>query len=116
MINIAIIDRNEIHRASLRTLLGQIDGFRVVMDADNLNHLKNPFTEPPDVILIDSSDSGENGGLCTSRLQEIMTGVKIIFLAMFKEELDLDYGNAGVVLKSSDKKEFEMRIKRLVES
>jgi DNA-binding NarL/FixJ family response regulator len=116
MINIAIIDRNETHRASLRTLLGQIDGFRVVMDADNLIHLKNSFTEPPDVIMIDSSAGGENGGLYFSNLQGIMTGVKIIFLAMFKEELDLDYGNAGVVLKSSDKKEFEMRIKKLVAS
>jgi DNA-binding NarL/FixJ family response regulator len=116
MINIAIIDRNEIHRASLKTLLGQIDGFRVVIDTDNLNHLKISFTEPPDVILIDSSDGGKNGELYISKLQDIMTGVKIIFLAMFKEELDLDYGNAGVVLKSSDKEEFEMRIRKLVGS
>ena len=114
MINIAIIDRNETHRASLRTLLGQIDGFKVVIDTDNLIHLKNSFTEPPDVILIDSSEGGEKGGFYFSNLQGIMAGVKIIFLAMFKEELDLDYGNAGVVLKSSDKKEFEMKIKRLV--
>lgn len=116
MISIAIIDRNEIHRTSLKTLLGQIDGFRVVMDTDSINHLKNLYTEPPDVILIDSSSGEENGALYNSRLQDIMTGVKVIFLAMFREELDLDYGKAGVVLKSSDKKEFEMRIKRLVGS
>jgi len=114
MINIAIIDRNDTHRKSLKTILEQVEGFRVVLDSGDSSTLRNTANNPVQVALIDIGFGREK---CMELISEAYGRddfYKIIMLVMFRDELKLDFGKAGIMLKSSDKKEFENRIKGIV--
>ena len=114
-INIAIIDRNEIFRESLKILLEQIEGFSVIMDAANCVNLNISNTIPPiQVLLIDSSFGKEE---CNFRMNEEPVQsktVKTLMLATYKEELGFGMVDTEIILKSSGKKEFEYRINKLI--
>jgi DNA-binding NarL/FixJ family response regulator len=114
-INIAIIDRNEIFRESLKILLEQIEGFSVIMDANSCDHLNISNTiSPIQVLLIDSSLGKEE---CTVWMNETVAqwkSVKTLMLATYKEELGFGLVDTEIILKSSGKKEFEYRINKLI--
>jgi DNA-binding NarL/FixJ family response regulator len=113
MINIAIIDQNRTFRESLKTLLEQIQDFRVVLDSGEDSCLRNPCNDPVQVMLIDNAMGREK---CNELIDEAISQfnhLKALILTMFKDELNLDSGKAEVMLKCSSKKEFENRIKKL---
>ncbi len=116
MINIAIIDQNDTYRKSLVTILEQVVGFNVVLDSKDCNCLRNIDTVPVQVVLIDISLGLDK---CMEMISEA-TGkyeyLKIIILVMYRDELDIDFGMAVTMLKSSGKKDFEKRIRELVGS
>jgi DNA-binding NarL/FixJ family response regulator len=114
VINIAIIDRNRTFRESLKTLLEQIKNFRVVLDCDDNSCPENPGNDPVHVMLIDSSIGKEKCAFLMNETLAQWESVKTIILAMYKDELNLDSGKAEVMQKSSSKKEFENRIKKLI--
>jgi len=114
MIHIAIIDQNKIYRESLKMLLEQIDGFKVVLDSPDGNYITSSFNIPAQIMIIDGSMGKEK---CRGLIKHAGIegrSVKILILAMFREELENDYGQAEVILKSSGKREFEERIKKML--
>ncbi len=116
MINIAIIDQNETFRESLKTLLEQISDFRVVVDTDDGNFLKTPNTVPIQVLLIDNSIGKEK---CNEFIQNTMLkskSVKSLILTMYREDLVFCADRTDIILKNSSKKDFENRIKNLINS
>jgi DNA-binding NarL/FixJ family response regulator len=114
-INIAIIDKNEIFRESLKILLEQIEGFSVIVDANDCNFLNFSDTIPPiQVLLLDNSFGKEK---CTVWMKETLAqwkSVKTLMLATYKEELGFGSMDTEVILKSSGKKEFEYSINKLI--
>jgi DNA-binding NarL/FixJ family response regulator len=115
LINIAIIDKNITYRESLKTLLEQVDGFRVVQDSPDGTWVKTVNEKLVQVIIMDGSIGNEKCKEIMNQLSQTGISSKTLILAMFKEELDYDYGNAAVMLKSSGKNEFVRRIKSMFE-
>jgi DNA-binding NarL/FixJ family response regulator len=114
MINIAIIDRNETYRKSLKTILEQVEGFRVVLESGDSNLLKNSTNIPVQVALLDISFGRDK---CIELLSEnygTTKSPKTIILVMYNYELQLNFDKADTMLKSSCKKEFENRIKQIL--
>ncbi|TSA27058.1 MAG: DNA-binding response regulator [Bacteroidetes bacterium] len=114
MIHIAIIDQNKTYRESLKTILEQIEDFRVVHDSPDGKCFNGSDDIPVHILMIDGSMSK---GKCSELVQNTLTSsisIKTIVLAMFNEELDYDYGKTEVMLKSSSKREFELRIKKMM--
>ncbi len=115
MINIAIIDQNLTYRESLKTLLEQVDGFRVVLDSPDGAWVKTTNENPVQMIIMDGSIGNEKCKELMNQASETGISSKTLILAMFKEELDFDFGNAAVMLKSSGKNEFVKRIKSMLD-
>lgn len=114
-INIAIIDPNEIFRKSLKQLLEQIDGFSVIMDADDFHFFPISNTIPPiQVLLIDNSLVKDNCAAWINETPGQWKSVKTLMLATYKEELGFGSVNTEIILKSSGKKEFECKINSLI--
>jgi len=114
MINIAIIDQNEIFRTSLKTLLEQIEGFSVVMNTGYYGFPGRRCSAPIQVLLIDDGLGKEK---CDKVLQEIHQKngqARSLTLVMFEDDLNAHENQPDLILKSSCKKEFEERIKRLI--
>jgi DNA-binding NarL/FixJ family response regulator len=114
-INIAIIDKNEIFRESLKMLLEQIPGFHVTI-CSGMNKCADSLTgEPPEVLLLDDC-IGQNR--CRSIIDEILLqnkSLKIIVLTIDPMSLYLGYPGTKVMLKYSEKKEFEFEIRSLLD-
>lgn len=115
MINIAIIDQNITYRESLKTVLDQVDGFRVVLDSPDGTWVKTENEKPVQMIIMDGSIGNDKCKEIMNQASETGMSFKTLILAMFKEELDYDYGNAAVMLKSSGKNEFVRKIKSILE-
>jgi len=116
MINIAIIDQNETYRKSLKMVLEQVEGFHVVLESGEYSCLKGDDEITIQVLLINYSPGNRK---CAEQISEASMNrnfLKSLILVMYKDELNLDFDEADVILKSSSKKEFEKRIRELVGS
>lgn len=115
MIHIAIIDQNPIYRESLKTLLEQVDGFNVVWTSPE-GTWEAMATDPPVQMMIVDGNIGEvKYRELVERTSSNGLHPKTLLLAMYREELDYDYGNTEVMLKSAGKMEFVRRIKSMFE-
>jgi len=113
-ISIAIFDQNETFRESLKTLLNQIEGFSVVLNSGEGKIANGEMNSPFQVMLVDCGMSREKYTELVEQAEMRNRDTKALVLVMFRDELDLDFGKAGTILKSSGKNEFETRIKKLV--
>ncbi|PKP32139.1 MAG: hypothetical protein CVT99_06635 [Bacteroidetes bacterium HGW-Bacteroidetes-16] len=114
MINIVLIDQHTTYRESLKMVLEQIDGFHVVLDSSDANWANAVADIPVHLMIIDASMGKEE---CTRMIKHALTiwkSIKTLILAMYREELEYDYGKAEVMLKSSVKREFEEKIKKMM--
>jgi DNA-binding NarL/FixJ family response regulator len=107
MINIAIIDQNETYRRSLKTILGQVEGFSVVLDSRQCSQLENSATYPFQVVFLDISLGRDKCIELVSEISAKSEHIRIIVLVMYRDELGIDFGKAITMLKNSGKKEFE---------
>jgi DNA-binding NarL/FixJ family response regulator len=113
MIHIAIADPNETYCRSLKTVLEQIDGFRVMtVKADEDSSIKSN-DEQVDVLLIDVGLYTNNRNQILDKLPGENKSLKIILLAMYKEEIGPGLEKEEVILKSAGKRKFESRIRQL---
>lgn len=115
MIRIAIIEQNKTFRESLKIMLEQISGFHVVLVSSDDRCLFTSESTPAQIVLFDGSISPEHWSELTKVALATGMPFKVLFLTMFREELDaLHY--AEKMLKSAGKKEFECRIRRMMET
>jgi len=114
MINIALIERNTIHRESLITLLEQVDGLQVVMEAPDGSWIDG-FTGPPiHLLMLDGSMGKETCDDLIRQSSSLGLNVKILILVMFREELDYEFKAVSVLLKSSGKSEYVNAIRHMI--
>ena len=114
MINIALIDQHTTYRESLKMVLEQINDFHVVLDSSDGNWDNSVTDIPIHLLIIDGSMGKEK---CSKMINHALTkwkSIKTLILAMYKEEMEYDYKNAEVMLKSSLKREFEEKIKKMM--
>jgi DNA-binding NarL/FixJ family response regulator len=110
-IDIAIIDHNDIYRESLKILLEQINGFHVVYISGNGENMENYRNLPVRVILLDDGLGKEKCSELIIKAEKLWESVSILFLAMYKGEVVPGTRPGRFILKSSDKKEFEKKIR-----
>ncbi len=113
MINIAIADPNETYCRSLKTLLEQIDDFKVMMVLENEKFIHKSTDDPVDVLLIDFSLYLDKCNRIISELASENNSMKIILLALYEDDFESGFKKEEVILKSSGKEEFETRIRQL---
>jgi DNA-binding NarL/FixJ family response regulator len=113
MINIAIADPNETFCRSLKTLLEQIDGFRVMMVTENEKFIHKSTNDPVDVLLIDISLYLDKCNRIIEELAGENNSMKIILLAMYEDDFESGFKKGEVILKSAGKEKFETRIRQL---
>jgi len=115
MINIAIIDPSKTFRESLKIMLEQIDGFRVVLVSSDDGCLSTKDGARAHIVLFDCSISPDQWSEVTKIA--LFTGMpyKVLLLTMFREEF-VACNYIDKILKSSAKSEFEFRIKRMMET
>jgi DNA-binding NarL/FixJ family response regulator len=113
MINIAIADPNETFCRSLKTLLEQIDGFRVMTIMENEKFIYKNTDDPVDVLLIDIGLYMDKCNRIISELACENNSMKIILLAMYEDDFESGLQKVEVILKSAGKEKFEARIRQL---
>ncbi|MDP2722778.1 MAG: hypothetical protein Q8O72_08475 [Bacteroidales bacterium] len=114
MINIVLIDQHTTYRESLKMVLEQIDGFHVVLDSSEGNWANAVADIPVHLMIIDGSMGKEKCSMMINHAITKWKSIKTLILAMYREELEYDYGKAEVMLKSSVKREFEEKIKKMM--
>ncbi len=112
--NIAIIEKNELYRESLKTVLNQIDDFNVVCDCDNFDplfHLKNKI----ELVLIDYNVIEGKRSQNIQQIIKIFSDIKIIVITDYGEISNFDdlrnKSVTDVIYKSANKKVFETIIR-----
>ncbi len=113
MIHIVIADPNETYSRSLKTVLEQIEGFKVMtFDCDKNGMIKSD-DEPVDILLIDIGLFMDSTNLIAGELSGKNQSLKILLLAMYEDDLVSGFEKAEVILKSDGKKKFESRIRQM---
>jgi len=113
MINIAIADPNEIFCRSLKTLLEQIDGFRVMTIMENGKFICKNTDDPVNVLLIDIGLYLDKCNQIISELACENNSMKIILLAMYEDDFEAGLKKMEIILKSAGKDKFEAHIRQL---
>ena len=112
MINIVIIAQNNIFRESLKTVLNQISGFKIIFDTDNFNSIENPDRYQIQLVLIDFSISKEKCVNIISEALNLWPSVRFLFMTNYSEEIPPNFNNSvDVIHKNASKKEFENKIR-----
>lgn len=113
MIRIIIADPNETYCRSLKTLLEQIDDFRVVQVSSAPATRMPPFSRDADIMLLETglyeecrNGPGKGSGTDPGSLP-------FLLLAMYPDDLEYARGEAEVILKKAGKREFERQIRRV---
>jgi DNA-binding NarL/FixJ family response regulator len=114
VVNIVLIDQHTTYRESLKMVLEQIDGFHVVLDSSEGNWANAVADIPVHLMIIDGSMGKEKCSMMINHAITKWKSIKTLILAMYREELEYDYGKAEVMLKSSVKREFEEKIKKMM--
>ncbi|MHC1707300.1 MAG: hypothetical protein AB9842_07225 [Bacteroidales bacterium] len=116
MINIVIADHNETYCDSLKTLLEQVEGFRVIQTISDRDQVKSVRFDLADVMLIDIDFYNQ----IYSYLVRINTNnsynFKTIILAMFSDEVDTEKEPVEIISKSSLKHDFVSRIEKVTQN
>ena len=113
MIRIAIADPNETFYMSLKTLLEQVEGFKVRTLVPNEYGLRKSDDEPVDILLIDYDLYQQRGERIIANLPNENGTTKIILLAMYEDEIESLFEKGMYILKSAGKQKFENRIRQM---
>ncbi len=112
--NIVIIEQNKIFRESLKTVLNQIQDFKVIFDSDTINYTEDISNIHVNILLIDYNLGKSK---CNETINKALviwgTAVKFLLMTDFKAECAINGINTtDVILKNSSKKEFENKIRK----
>ncbi|NVO04229.1 MAG: hypothetical protein HXX09_16165 [Bacteroidetes bacterium] len=114
MINIIIIEQNKIFRESLKMVLDQIDGYKVVFDDDTVNSLLDSKAEYCfQIILLDWTSYDTE---VTRTIFKLYPSTKVLLLSNYIEstfpDIQLDGISLDFIPKCSCKNVFEQKIKK----
>jgi len=114
--NIAIIEKNNFYRESLKTALNQIIDFKVVFDADNIFSFYQS-TDKYDfhIVLLDFTFyQNEN----ITKIFQLLPYIRILILSNYTENcffnIQIDNTFLDFISKCSDKKKFEQKIRKFL--
>jgi DNA-binding NarL/FixJ family response regulator len=112
--NIGIVEQNSIFRESLKTVLDQIPGFKVVFDMGTAGPFEGIGHLQVNLILVDY-DLGKTK--CTETMNKavvVWPDVSFLLLTSYREEFNFESKMmADVILKNSTKQEFASKINKL---
>ncbi|MDI2126501.1 response regulator [Yinghuangia seranimata] len=115
MITIVLADDHPIVRSGLRALLGSIDGFQVVAEAeDGHAAIREAVTHRPDVLVMDIQMPGLDGIEATRRVAEAAPDVAVLMLTMYEDDASvfaaMRAGARGYLLKGAQQQEIARAI------
>ncbi|PLK45465.1 MULTISPECIES: response regulator transcription factor [Emticicia] len=120
-IRIAVVDDHSLFRKGMISILEQVSGFEVVMEATNGLELLHKLQHTTvDVILMDIQMPQLDGTKATEIVKEKFPKTKVLILSMHDEDKYvmhmMETGASGYLLKDSDPEEVEKAIKKVVET
>jgi two-component system invasion response regulator UvrY len=119
MIKIALVDDHVVLRKSLGVLIGKLEGFTIVIEADNGKDFSEQLNKKnlPDIVLLDVT-MPIVGGIETAKwLKQTYPEIKILALSMIKNELVvirmLQNGARGYILKDCEPGELSTALREV---
>lgn len=122
MIRIALVDDHVVLRNSLGIMLEKIPGYEIVFEADNGLHLIKQLKENPipDIILLDITMPGMDGGETARWLKQEYPDIKILVVTMLKSDPAIiqliKKGARGYLLKDCEPPELITAINAVCET
>jgi two-component system invasion response regulator UvrY len=122
MIRIALVDDHVVLRNSLGIMLEKIPGYEIVFEADNGLHLMKLLKEKtiPDIILLDITMPGMDGGETARWLKQEFPEIKILVVTMLKSDPAIiqliKKGARGYLLKDCEPSELITAINSVCET
>lgn len=122
MIRIALVDDHVVLRNSLGIMLEKIPGYEIVFEADNGLHLIRQLKEKPipDIILLDITMPGMDGGETARWLKQEYPEIKILVVTMLKSDPAIiqliKKGARGYLLKDCEPSELMTAINAVCET
>lgn len=119
--NIAILEKNKLYRESLKTVLNQINDFKVIYEGDDLQSvIKQPELKNVDLILVDYKIIESKSEFNIHREKELFPDTRLVVLADSDEMLNLNHRNssmsAQIIFRNTGKQELERKIRSVFES
>lgn len=122
-IRIAVVDDHAIFRKGLISLLRDVDGTEVVLEAGNgealLHALSNALTQLPDLCFLDIRMPEMNGYETLVALRKLYRSVRVLAMTAMDDEFNilrmLKAGACGYLLKSTDPEELIAAISAVIE-
>lgn len=113
--NIVICEQNKPFRESLMTALSQIKDFNVIMHCGYSNLQFKNIEFQVDVFLMDYSIGDLKCCEIINKALAVWPEIKFLVMANYKEKLPFSFIKTGnYILKSSSKKEFEIKIRDII--
>lgn len=113
MIKVILVDDHIVLRKSLAVLIGMLQGFTVIGQADNGQQFINQLDEAelPDIVLMDITMPVMDGVETTKWLKQNYPSIRVVALSMLKNDLIvirmLKNGARGYLLKDCDPTELK---------
>lgn len=120
-ISLGIADDHQLFRKGMTALLNEMEGFDIVLEAENGKHLLERLQYvQPQVLLLDLDMPEMGGAEALPIIREKFPELKVLILTMHDEDLMIlkvmELGANGYLLKGSDPDELEKAIQTVVRS
>lgn len=120
---IALVDDHELIRSGLAAIVNSIEGYRVILEADNgqvfIQNLKTK-PAPPDIILLDITMPVMDGYETAAWIKANLPDTKVLVLSMLENDgaiiRMLKHGARGYILKDSNPKIFRKALNSIRDS
>ena len=112
MITIAVADFNQTYCQGLKTMLEQVEEFKIVFIPASCIGLKALNKLPVDILLVDQ-DLYQSYKTGIGEGETLWPAIKTIVLTMDRDEIAMLAGGVEAILKGSGKREFTERIMNL---
>lgn len=111
-ISIAIVDDQQLFRQGLASLIQDVDGFELVMEAETGAALQDQLRDAdqlPDILLMDMKLPDINGMQLNEIIHKTYPSIKVVVVSMYEQERFIyrmiEAGACGYLVKNCDKQE-----------